>query len=249
MAGSESKERPRSGEADQFETTQWSAVLAAGQDTTAESREALAKLCEAYWFPLYAFIRRKGATVDDAKDLTQGFFAQLIEKGFLKEVRRERGKFRAFLLTALKHYMANERRRDRAQKRGGGQTPSSLDFDVAEGTYRLESAEELTPEKLYERQWAMTLLDQVSQSLSEEYAQSGKGAFFDTLRPFLTGEEPRGSYAQVAGELAMTEGAVKVAVHRLRKRFGAVLRREIAQTLTPSDDVEDEIRHLFTVFG
>ena len=234
---------------DPFDTTHWSVVLSAGGDSTAESKRALSTLCQKYWGPLYAYVRRRGYSVHDAQDLTQGFFADFLERGSLSDACPERGKFRAYLLTALKHYMANDRRRESAQKRGGGDVPLSLDFDTAEGYWQLQPVDALTPEAIFERQWAMTLLDAVLARLGETYAATGKDAVFEKLSPCLTGDDGTTPYRTLAGELGMTEGAVKVAVHRLRARFASLLRDEITQTVARPEDIELEIRDLFSALG
>jgi RNA polymerase sigma-70 factor (ECF subfamily) len=233
----------------QFATTRWSVVLAAGNDESPGSREALARLCETYWYPLYAFARRWGHTADEAQDLTQGFFARLLEKHYLGDVRPERGRFRSFLLASLKHFLLNERDRVLAQKRGGGHVPVPLEIDTAEGRYRLEPSDTATPETIFERRWALTLLDRVGARLREEYAESDRKELFERLEGFLTGQSATPKYAEVGEALGMTEGAVKVAVHRLRRRFGEVLRDEIADTVADPADIEDEIRYLFKVLG
>ncbi len=248
MTNSESRQEPVGRESDPFETTQWSLVIAAGKDSSPAARHALAILCQKYWGPLYAFVRRKNYSVQDAQDITQGFFTQFLERGAIRDICRERGKFRAYLLSALKHYMTDEWRRGQAQKRGGGDVPLSLDFDSAERSYGLQLADEKTPEIIYEERWAMTLLNTVLNNLEQEYYASGKADLFSTLKSHLTGEDTGATYAQLAGALDMTEGAVKVAIHRLRKRFGILLRAEIAQTVADADDVEDEIHHLFSLF-
>src|SRR5213596_145496 len=191
-----------------FTTTHWSIVLAAGRDSSRDAQEALEALCRTYWYPLYAYVRRRGYSVEEAEDLTQGFFARLLEKNYLKEVRRERGKFRSFLLASLKHYLANEWDRAQAKKRGGGQTPFSLDREVAEERYRLEPRSDLTPENVYERQWAVTILEEALARIREEFIRAGKAKHFGLLEPFLTGEDEAGSYRQVAAELGTSEGAV-----------------------------------------
>jgi RNA polymerase sigma-70 factor (ECF subfamily) len=233
----------------QFATTRWSVVLAAGETASPGSREALAKLCETYWYPLYAFARRWGHTADEAQDLTQEFFARLLEKHYLGDVRPERGRFRSFLLASLKHFLLNERDRVLAQKRGGGHALISLEIDTAEGRYRLEPPDKSTPETIYERRWALTLLDRVLARLRDEYAGSGRERVFESLSGFLTGQSWTPKYADIGAALDMTEGAVKVAVHRLRRRFGELLRDEIADTVAEPDDIEDEIRYLFKVLG
>lgn len=231
--------------ADRFATTHWSLVLAAAQRDSPESARALAALCEAYWYPLYAFARRRGHGPEDAQDLTQGFFAALLEKEYLRVADSGRGKFRSFLLTAFQHYISKEHARARAQKRGGNCRHLSLDFEVGESRYTREPAHLATPEKIYQRRWAIMLLDRVLTNLSEEYGRTGKAALFDRLRIFLAGEQSTQPYAQVAAELEMTEGALKVAVHRLRRRYRELLRAEIAQTVERPDDVDDELRQLF----
>lgn len=232
-----------------FATTQWSLVLAAGDSRHPGSRDAIEALCATYWYPVYAFIRRKGYGADDAVDLTQGFFTQLLEKNYIKVARRELGRFRSFLLTAVKHYLANEWDRARAQKRGGGKAPVPLDRETAEGWYRIEPAERETPEELYERRWAQCLLQQVLDRLQEEGERSRHPERVRALIPYLTGEQEEIRYRELAGRLGLSEGGVKVAIHRLRKRFGVLLREEIARTVDGPDRVEEEIRHLFAALA
>ena len=248
---SHSKRNSASGHSDpaRFATTRWSIVLAAGQRSSPESREALAALCQTYWYPLYSFIRRHGFPPHDAQDLTQDFFVRLLDKNLLGVVDREKGRFRSFLLASLKHFLANERDRARAQKRGGGKTPLPLDFETAEARFSLEPAHDFTPEKIFERRWALTTLEQVLGQLREEFARSGKAKLFDRLKVFLTGEKGSSSYADVAANLDMTAGAVKVAAHRLRRRYRELLRKLIAQTVAHPDDIDDEIRELFAALG
>ena len=228
-----------------FETTQWSLVLAAGEGGSAA---ALERLCASYWLPVYAFVRRRGYRVEDAQDLTQGFFARLIEKGDLRAADRERGRFRSFLLTNCQYYLANERDRASAQKRGGGRAAIPIDFDQAPGLEAALAHEE-TPERLYDRQWCLTLLDGVLTALRDEHAGAGKAEVFDRLKEFLTGSEGAGSHAEAAADLGMTPGAVKVAVHRLRRRYRDELRRRVAETVASEADVDDEIRHLLRSLG
>jgi len=224
-------------------------VLAARERGSPAAQAALAELCRTYWYPLYAFIRRQGHSADLAQDLTQELFSRLLEKDFLGTVQPDKGKFSSFLLACCKHFLANERDRQRAQKRGGGAALLPLDFGSAEERYTREPFHELTPEKLFERRWALTLLDQVLARLREEMRQQGKLQTFDRLKQFLMGEKNKVSHAQIAEELGMTEGAVKVAVHRLRKRYRELLREEIAQTVDDPGQVEDEIRALFAALG
>ena len=237
------------GSARHFATTRWSLVLAAGNPSSPQSAAALAALCETYWYPLYAYVRRRGHDADDAQDLTQTFFARLLEKNDLAAARRERGKFRSFLLTSLKHFLANEWDRERAQKRGGGRPSLSIDFGTAEDRYRREPSHELTAEKVFERRWALVLLENVLARLHEESVQAGKSGIFDRLKVFLTGEQPAVSSGQLAAELEMTEGALKLAVHRLRRRYRELLRAEIAQTVADSKEIDQEIRDLFAAIS
>lgn len=228
-----------------FASTHWSLIVAAcGQDTP-RSREALASLCATYWYPLYAYARRKGHPIEQAQDLTQDFFACLLEKDFLSKADREKGRFRAFLLTSFKYFLANEINRARAQKRGGGRPLISFDAEDAEGRYRLEPAHDLTPERLFDRRWALTLLDQVLESLAREFSHGGKAAIYDRLKPLLTGDPTSTRYAQIAEDLGMTEAAVKKAAQRLRARYRELLYEQIALTLEDPADVEEEIRDLF----
>lgn len=232
-----------------FAATHWSLVLAAGRDGTPAARTALEKLCRTYWPPLYAFVRRSGHAPADAQDLTQGFFLQLLQRNFLDGVDPRKGRFRSFLLAALQHHLSNERDRARAHKRGGGLVPISIDAQDAEGRYLLEPADPMTPEKLFERRWALTVLDQAVARLQKEYAASGREAIFAQLKGELTSTAERPPHAKIGRELGMTPGAVKVAAHRLRQRFGEVLRAEIAETVARPEDIEEEIHHLFQALG
>jgi RNA polymerase sigma-70 factor (ECF subfamily) len=202
-------------------------------------------LCEIYWYPLYAFLRRQGHSAEDAQDLTQGFFARVLEKDALSHVDPARGRFRSFMLASLKHFVANERVRASALKRGGPLPPLSFEFETAEGQYRLEPRDEVTPESLFDRRWALTLLARVLGRIRSEFEKAGKAALFDALKGYLTAEETELSYREAAASLGLSEGAVKVAVHRLRRRFRLLLREEIAQTVATPEDVEDEIDYLF----
>ena len=229
-----------------FRTTNWSLVLAAGNKRTPEGREALAGLCGAYWYPLYAFVRRMGHPPEEAADLTQAYFLRLLEKDYLSDVRQEEGRFRSFLLASLKHFLANEWDKSQAQKRGGGEPIISLDTGKAERRYKMEPVDELTPEKLYERQWAKRVLKRVYDRLVLELTKAGKSDQLEQFKPYLLGEEPQLPYKLAAAELGTSESAVKTGVHRLRRRFGQVLRDEVAETVASEDQVEAEIRYLFS---
>jgi RNA polymerase sigma factor (sigma-70 family) len=231
-----------------FATTHWSLVLAARDRADPGARDALASLCALYWYPLYAYVRRRGRRADEAHDLTQEFFARLLAKDFLAGVDRSKGRFRSFLLAAFNHFLANERDHARAKKRGGGRAVLSLDAADAEGRYRAEPADGLTPENLFERRWALTLLQEVMARLRADYDAKAKGRLFDRLRGFLVGEKGAG-YREVADELGLSEGAVKVAVHRLRQRYRELLHEEIGRTVATPEEIEEEIRELFAALG
>jgi RNA polymerase sigma-70 factor (ECF subfamily) len=218
-------------------------IATAGRDSSG-SADALSELCAAYWMPVYAFIRRKGHSREQSEDLSQAFFTRVLEHGTLLEARRERGRFRSFLLASVTHFLANEWDRSQTRKRGGDYTTLSFDFECGEETYHREPYHELTPEALFTRQWATALLDRVLGGLSGEYARKGQGAQFELLRAFLTDDQDRGAYHQVAEELGMRDAAVRTAVHRLRRRYGELLRQEIAATVVDAEEVDDEIRFL-----
>jgi RNA polymerase sigma-70 factor (ECF subfamily) len=237
------------GSPERFRTTRWSVVLAARDGPSPEARQALRDLCEAYWYPLYAFIRRQGHPAEEARDLTQEFFLRLLEKDFLALVDQSRGKFRSFLMAACKHFLANERDRARAQKRGGGREVLSLDAQAGESRYIAEPTHDLTAERLFERRWALLLLHRVLERLRDEWRRAGKGEQFETLKAFLTGEKPAGQYAEAAAALGATPGAVRVAAHRLRRRYRELLREEIARTVNDPGEVEAEIRDLIAALG
>jgi DNA-directed RNA polymerase specialized sigma24 family protein len=232
-----------------FTTTHWSLILNAQDASSPQAAAALDKLCRTYWYPLYVFIRRQGEDEESAKDLTQGFFARLLEKHYLAQVHREKGKFRSFLLAALKHYLADERDKARAQKRGGGQAFVSLDDSTGEQRYRLEPVDGMDAEKLFERRWALTLLDQARARLKEEYRQNGKSDLFDRLAVLEAGDWNAPPYAQVAAELELTESGVKSAVLRLRQRHRELVREEVAHTVERPEQVDGEIRYLITVIS
>ncbi|MDX1945047.1 MAG: RNA polymerase subunit sigma-24 [Pirellulaceae bacterium] len=227
----------------QFHTTHWSLIAAASGESDA-SRAALADLCAAYWYPIYAYLRRRGRAAEDARDLAQEFFATLLEKGYLADADRERGRFRAFLLTAVARFAAKEREKGAAQKRGGGRASLSIDFDDGERRYLREPSHDWTPERIFERRWALTLLDRTLAALRQEHAAAGKLPLFEVLKQFLTGEAGAPPLRQVAESLGMTEGALKVAIHRLREKYRERLRAEIAQTVAAQEDVDEELAAL-----
>lgn len=233
-----------------FVTTHWSVVLAARNQESAQSAAALEKLCCAYWFPLYAYIRRSGQPKENAEDLTQAFFARLLEKKFLDSAQKERGRFRSFLLVMLKRFLANEWDRVHAQKRGGFQTPLSLDTDLAERKFQSDIiAPSIPPDRAFERRWALTLLEQTMSRLRSELQASGKIQEFERLKVFLTADKNEIPYAGIAGELGVTEGALRVSVHRLRKRYRELFREEIAHTLADGESVDEELRYLIGVLS
>jgi RNA polymerase sigma-70 factor (ECF subfamily) len=245
MAGSQHNDASIAAGGGRFATTQWSLVISASDRTSPRFRQALADLCSTYWYPLYAFVRRQSRSPAEAEDLTQDFFLALIDKEFLAATGPEKGRFRTFLLLCLQRYLANERDYRQAQKRGGGRPLVSINRDEAESRYELEPADAVTPERVFERRWALALLDQVLARLETEYRGSGKSALFVRLKPCLVADAPADSYAAIAADLGLTEGAVKVAVHRLRRRYGELLRAEVARTLERPGDVQEEIRALF----
>jgi len=226
-----------------FVTTQWSVVLTAGRSDTPSAQVALEKLCRAYWYPLYAYVRRLGRSVEDAQDLTQEFFARLLERNWVGTARREKGRFRSFLLTGMDRFLWDEWDKARAQKRGGGKV-TFLNLEAAETKFGEQSAGNLSPDKAFERQWAVTLLEQVYERLAEEYLQAGKAKWFEALRGCLVRGGGTARYAELAEGLGMSEGAVKVAVHRLRHRYRELLRETIAETVSGPEEVEDELRYL-----
>jgi RNA polymerase sigma-70 factor (ECF subfamily) len=232
-----------------FALTRWSVVLAAGSSDSTHARDALEKLCRTYWHPIYAFVRRQGHSPHDAQDLTQEFFARLLEKHYLRAVDRSKGRFRSFLLAALKHFLANEWDKAGAQKRGGHPVLIPINAQSAETSYGLEPVEAITAEKIFERRWALTLLEQVLARLRVEYDRDGKAKLFEHLKSTLTGERRSVPYAEIAVRLNTSEGAVKVTVHRLRQRYRELLREEIAHTVAGPEQVEEEIRALFSALA
>jgi RNA polymerase sigma-70 factor (ECF subfamily) len=228
-----------------FASTRWSIVAAASSGESAEARAALTVLCQTYWYPLYAYARRRLAHAEDARDLTQEFFARLLEKDYLQAADARRGKFRSFLLTAFQRFLVKEHARSTAQKRGGGRRPVSLEFQDGEDRYRHEPADRTTPETLFERRWALTLLEQALARLRQEFTASGKEQLFEALKGTLTGDGSSEPYERIGRDLGLSEAAVKTAAHRLRRRYQELLRAEVSQTVTSSAEVEDEIRDLF----
>jgi len=229
---------------DYFATTRWTVVLSAGQQSSPQSDRALAELCQIYWYPLYAFVRRQGRTKEDAEDLVQEFFRRFLERNYLEGLDAERGKFRAFLLASLKHFLANEWDKASRQKRGGGITHVSLDWPGADERFHLDPADPTNPEQTFDREWALALLERVVTRLREDCVTTGKTQLFERARGFLMLGSAAIPYAEAATELGMEEGAVRVAVHRLRKRYRELLREEISQTLTDPAQVDEELRSL-----
>ena len=234
---------------DIFATTHWTVVLAAGQRHTPQSDGALEELCRTYWFPLYAYVRRRGHTKEDAEDFVQEFFARFLEKNYLAGLSAERGRFRAFLLAALKHFLANEWDKSQAQKRGGGAAHLSLDWQTADTKFQVAATNEPSPDKAFDREWALALLAKVIERLQQECAADGKAKLFEQLKIFLTAGKGALSHADAAQKLGMDEPAVRVAVHRLRKRYRQLLRDEISQTLADESQVDEEMRALFGAFA
>jgi len=230
----------------EFPTTAWTVVSRARSGVDTEAREALAFLCAAYWPPLYSFARRLGHASEDALDLTQGYFALLIEKDYLTDVRLREGRFRAFLLTSFRHFLSKERDRARALKRGGDRVLISIDAQQAEGRHTDEPLNALDPEALFERRWAFTVLERAMARLRQEFVATGRTVEFEQLEAYLTGSEPKVPYHSVAARLETTEGAIKKMVHRLRRRYGLLLREEIAATVADPEEVDAELRHLLT---
>lgn len=241
--------RPRPAKEHWFATTHWSTVLAAGRKSSPEAAAALERLCCTYWYPLYLYVRRQGKESYDAQDIVQEFFARLLGQNFLENVRPEKGKFRSFLLGAMNHFLANEWHRSRAEKRGGGRAAVHLDAQSSEERYQLEPVSDLTPEKIYERDWALIVLDQALARLHEEFVAVGKAQVFDQLKVFLEVGAKSGDYVPVGKKLHMAGSAVAVAVHRLRQRYRELVRAEIAHTVTSPADIEDEMQHLFAVLS
>jgi len=233
-----------------FRTTHWTLVLTAARaDAGTAARDALARLCSAYWYPLYAFCRRQGRPPHDAEDLTQEFFARLLAKHGLASVRPEHGRFRCFLLASLKNFLANERERAKAQRRGGGRPLLSLGGAEAQTRYALEPPDSLMPEKVFERRWAFAVLERTMSALRRECATEGKSELFEQLEGFLPGGQASASRAELAGKRGVSVGAIDVAIHRSRQRFGGLLREQVLETVSSEAEVKEEIRQLISVLG
>jgi RNA polymerase sigma factor (sigma-70 family) len=232
-----------------FATTHWSAVLAAGHPSSPDGRQALEQLCRTYWYPLYAFLRRHDHSPEDAQDLVQGFFLHLLRREVLQTVERDRGRFRSFLLAALKHFLSDERKRGQALKRGGGQQFISLDLAGAEGRFQQEAADEASAEQLFDRRWALTILEQALERLRAECAADTRSEVFEQLKGFVTGEKGPMSYADAAARLGLGAGAVKSAIFRLRHRYHELVREEVGHTVAGPEEVEDELRYMVGLFS
>jgi RNA polymerase sigma factor (sigma-70 family) len=231
----------------EFATTHWSVVLAAGDIQSPEATAALERLCRTYWFPLYAYIRRRGHEPADAQDLTQSFFARLLQKNYPAQADRAKGKFRSFLLFTLNHFLSDEADKARTQKRGGGQSPISLDAEQAEERYRREPVDDVTPDKVFERRWALALLQQAAARLDSEHSAGDRFRVYSVLRQFLPGEQTSLSYAEAAARLDLPESAVKSQIWRLRRRYRDLVREEIAHTVATVSEVDDELRYLLNL--
>ena len=231
-----------------FQTTRWTLVLAAGDRESPDAETALSALCTTYWHPVYAFIRRSGHDAEAARDLTQAFFTRVLEKNYFGDAKRERGRFRTFLLTSVRNFLSNERDRERALKRGGGRPLIPLEVDDGERSYQIDPSHDLTPERLFEQRWALAVIGGSLNNVRERYERKQKAEWFARLKPFLTGAEP-GSYADLATELEVSEGSLRVAVHRLRQQFATALRETVAETVDRPEDVDQELQHLLKAVG
>jgi RNA polymerase sigma-70 factor (ECF subfamily) len=248
MTGQDSSQ-PTSAPGDIFATTHWTVVLAAGRQRSPEAARALEELCRTYWFPLYAYVRRRGHAKEDAEDLTQAFFARLLEKNPFAQLDSDKGKFRAFLLASLKNFLANERDKAHTLKRGGGIPPLSLDWQTADTQFQVAATQEPSPDKAFDREWALALLAKVIGRLQTECVAEGKARVFEQLKQFLTAGHAESAQREAAAELGMEEGAMRVAIHRLRKRYRQLLRDEIANTLADATTVDEEMSALFGAFS
>lgn len=229
--------------------TRWTVVLAAGKEDSPSGREALAEICRLYWQPLYVYVRQCGYGVQDAEDLTQAFFSRLVEKKYVAQADRAKGRFRSFLLTALQHFLSDKRDKAKAQKRGGGRSHLPLNTEILEGKATPGLTDNLSPDKLFDQRWAITLLERVLKRVADEYRAANKQAQFEMLQDYLAVESRRRSYAEAARRLGMTDGAVRVAVHRLRQRYRGILREAVASTVADPRQVDAELRELFAAFN
>jgi RNA polymerase sigma factor (sigma-70 family) len=245
----EASSKPTGAPGEIFATTHWTVVLAAGRQRTPQSDHAMDELCGTYWFPLYAYVRRRGYSREDAEDLTQAFFARFLAKNHLEGLSAERGRFRAFLLASVKHFLINEWERSRRQKRGGTIVHLSLDWQTADAKYQVAATAEPPPDQAFDREWALALLSKVIGRLQKECETAGKAGLFERLKIFLTAETSASARVEAAKTLGMEEGTVRVAIHRLRKRYRELLRDEIAQTLSDGADEDEEMRALFGAFS
>ena len=230
-----------------FNTTHWSVVVAAGEEGSEQAAAALSRLCQTYWFPVYAFIRKRGHSPEQAQDFTQEFFAVFLEKNYVAKAARDRGRFRAFLMSSVENFLHNQHSRAQAQKRGGGQKLLSLDYDEAEERYRIEPVEESDPATIFEQQWAATLLETVLSRLRDEFSAEGRVGLFEDLQAHLWGDAESIPYSRLAQKSGLTEGNIKLIAHRMRQRYRELLREEIAQTVAMPGEVDDEIRHLMRI--
>ena len=235
--------------AEVFDTTHWSVVLQASANDSPQAAEALASLCRAYWYPLYAYVRRQGHTMEDAQDLPQDFFARLLERKYLRRADRKRGRFRSFLLTSLKHFLIDEWSKANCEKRGGGRQFISRDAEMTETRFQAEPADDRTPDKAFQRRWALVVLDRVLDQLQSEFVAAGRGQVFEELKSCLSGEDNESSYAEIGRRLGMTEGNLKVTVHRLKRRYRELLRKEIAMTVEDPKAIDEEIRELLAALN
>jgi RNA polymerase sigma factor (sigma-70 family) len=249
MAGDKLQESENGSRAAVFDTTHWSVVLQAGGSDSPAATDALATLCRAYWFPLYAYVRRQGHTIEDAQDFTQEFFTRLLERKSFRLADRNRGRFRTFLLTSLKYFLINEWRKVNCEKRGGGRQVISLDAEATETRFQDEPADNRTPDKAFDRRWAMVVLDRVLNQLQAEFGAGERGRLFEALKTCLTGDDNENSYAEIGRRLELTEGNIKVTVHRLRQRYRELLKQEISMTVDGSEAVDEEIRHLIAALN
>lgn len=234
---------------DLFATTRWTIVLRAGGSLDGSATVALEELCRIYWFPLYGYVRGRGYSREDAEDMTQGFFTQLLRRDDFSGLGEQKGKFRAFLLASLKHYIANEYDRSSALKRGGGVNPLSLDWEAAEKKFQVVDESAGSPDQLFDRQWALALLERVLARLEREWMDKGKTALFQSLKDFLTVNRDDGLYGTVSAKMGVTENYLRVAAHRLHKRYRELLKEEIAHTLSEPDFVEEELKNLMQIFS